>query len=468
MKKFYPKKGRVLGRWKLIKRLKYGGNSVVWLAEDNKKELEGSFAIKIMNEKGWKSEQRIKNEIDVASKLPNGISLPIVDSHLSGKKGDKSYIVMPVAKTLSTWREETKPSVNQKLSALLEIAIAIRDLHAAAYSHRDIKPQNIFLHRGQWLLGDFGLVTGPQLAQPTGEGEVVGARYYVAPEVTNREGDGEGPEIEWTSCDVFSFGQLIWWLFSGQAYPFGVFEYYMFLALHIQRLLEDTPNMNIVDSLVHNCTRYNASDRHDMEEVVAELKKLAKLDQNKMVEKKNDPVDLSSLFSSAKLAEVQNELKDIKTKKILRIMRTLSQDLRDMEKELVIPSGGNLQVSVTDHSNSVGAFQKDAFGHKLEGMNRLSSVIRLLVKLPNQTPYLHGGFDLYWDNSSSTEVVIFSGYFAHADNQNVVFFSLTDRFNLDTCGEGETVEEHIKFVREKKQLAIDEYDKLVKKAVNKK
>ena len=92
-----------------------------------------------------------------------------------------------------------------------QIADALGAVHAAGVVHRDVKPDNELIDRGEVprvVLTDFGVAHVGGLDTMTATGAVLGSPAYMSPE--QARGDEVGP-----SSDVFSLGVVLYQMCTG-------------------------------------------------------------------------------------------------------------------------------------------------------------------------------------------------------------------------------------------------------------
>ena len=96
---------------------------------------------------------------------------------------------------------------------LAQVAHALDAAHEAGLIHRDIKPQNILIGKGDHAyLADFGLIKAPDEARLTGTGQFIGTIDYVAPEQI--QGDPATP-----ASDCYSLAGVLYECLTGEV-PF--------------------------------------------------------------------------------------------------------------------------------------------------------------------------------------------------------------------------------------------------------
>jgi tRNA A-37 threonylcarbamoyl transferase component Bud32 len=213
--------GARVGQFVVIEEIGFGATSVVYEAEH--RTLRNRVAIKVLRaqtEMDHELRRRFEREMhllaNVASvhvphvydvgELPNGLPY-IVMERLSGS-------------TLADWLcAHRKLDLPLAVEIAAQVCSALTALHEANALHRDVKPENLVLHRdpaGAYIvkLVDFGICKpreddGPPL---TLRGTVVGTPEYMSPEQV------QGLELD-ERTDVYSTGVVLYELLAGRT-PF--------------------------------------------------------------------------------------------------------------------------------------------------------------------------------------------------------------------------------------------------------
>jgi serine/threonine protein kinase len=179
-------------------------------------------------------------------------------------KGDPAWIAMPIAEPATTTISESTP-VGDIVEFVASIADSLAAVHARGMSHRDIKPENLFTLNGRPVIGDFGLVDGPDVEPITTVGRAVGSKYYIAPELINDPTSTDGQ-----AADVYSLAKTLWVLLSSQKYPLPGQMRHEESALCVSSFRTGA-GLRKLDVLIDQMTSTNEVDRPSMVQVVREL-----------------------------------------------------------------------------------------------------------------------------------------------------------------------------------------------------
>ena len=104
-------------------------------------------------------------------------------------------------------KEKEYYTYEERIKTVLDIAVALQDLHKKGIAHRDIKSQNILLQQPSLypIFIDFGFASDSKC-----ELGICGTAEYIAPEVWL------GGCTDMFKADVYSFGILMWEILTGK------------------------------------------------------------------------------------------------------------------------------------------------------------------------------------------------------------------------------------------------------------
>jgi serine/threonine protein kinase len=191
--------------------------------------------------------------------------------------------------TLRDYLRASRPGWDEKHSLSEGVAKGLRALHSYAIIHGDIKMENVLVFKGPAdsciaKLSDFGSSVG--LRNEVDEETYWGTRLYNAPEVVGPSESQSGARIParmmW-SCDVFSYGLLIWEiLMDGRCYLDAELSRVMrnrgFIALHdvgLKRLdasvYSSDKRFSVLRLALGLCLNLDATKRPTMQVVLRRL-----------------------------------------------------------------------------------------------------------------------------------------------------------------------------------------------------
>jgi serine/threonine protein kinase len=205
---------RVLGRYRLARRIGSGGFGVVWLAEDE--HLQRAVAVKRIVMHDAAVAARAEREARAAARLSHP---GIVALYESGRDDEAVYLVSELVRgrTLADLMEEGELSDRDVLRVGVALCDALAHAHGRGVIHRDVKPGNVIVPDG-WVgtdsgagvakLTDFGVARMIGDDALTVTGDVVGTLAYMAPEQADGRSAGE-------EADLYALALVLYEALSG-------------------------------------------------------------------------------------------------------------------------------------------------------------------------------------------------------------------------------------------------------------
>ena len=182
------------------------------------------------------------------------------------------------------------PSINE----------ALHIFHEAGFVHRDIKPDNIYKYKGNYVIGDFGITCDLRDDGFATDKYKTGTLGYYAPELMS--------QAAIKASDYYSFGQTIWTLYYGEMMYANILRIYKKDSKEEQRnqinyamlnntyygLDEISEEESFFEILIRGLLQYDPSMRFDYDKVNRWLKNDKTLIRE--VKKNNTSDDFSRPF----------------------------------------------------------------------------------------------------------------------------------------------------------------------------
>ena len=267
--RFQP--GNMLGGYKILDLVGRGGMGEVYRARDAR--LKRDVAIKVLPQDFAADQERLRR-FEQEARSAAALNHPnIISVHDMGTADGSPYIVSELleGQNLREVLRHGPVPARKALDYAIQAARGLAAAHDIGIVHRDLKPENLFITRdGRLKILDFGLA---KLTRPEGRsdssaaeavpgteaGRVFGTVGYMSPEQVRGQ-------IADHRSDIFSFGAILYELFSGKrAFSGDSPADTMSAILHQDppELTRATPPVNpAVDHTIRHCLEKNPLERY--------------------------------------------------------------------------------------------------------------------------------------------------------------------------------------------------------------
>jgi serine/threonine protein kinase len=276
----YPEPGEMLGPFRIVRRLGFGGMGMVFEAMEG--TLNRPVALKVIGSQLADDADFRARFVHEAQAQASVRSPHVVTVYSHGEADGRLYIATELVDAGDLGRlvqEHGAPPLATALDIIAQVASGLADAHAVGLVHRDIKPANVLLRRRpdgfQAYLADFGIARQVDAVSGlTQIGATVGTPSYMAPEL--HTGGRAG-----VASDVYSLGCLLWAAITGAAPYAGTTDYQIVsahLALPVPQLQPGTPAADAVNRVLRWALAKAPEDRYrDAAEMSRDLRSAASL-----------------------------------------------------------------------------------------------------------------------------------------------------------------------------------------------
>ncbi|MFJ5926729.1 serine/threonine-protein kinase [Kitasatospora sp. NPDC092948] len=245
---------RIVGPYRLHRRLGAGGMGVVFLGSDRKGQRVALKLIRAELAEDAEFRTRFAREIAAASRIRGGCTARVMGSDI---EADRPWLATAYVPGPSLYKQVSEEGVLAWPDAA-RIGAALADglvkVHEAGVVHRDLKPSNILLSPKGPRIIDFGIAWSRGASTLTHVGTAVGSPGFLAPEQVR--GAAVTP-----ATDVFAFGATLAFALTGES-PFGSgasSEVMLYRVVHEEPDLSGIPP--VLAPLVRACLAKEPSER---------------------------------------------------------------------------------------------------------------------------------------------------------------------------------------------------------------
>lgn len=258
---------RVVGSFRLHRRLGAGGMGVVYLGSDRRGQRVALKVIRPDLAEDQEFRSRFAREVSAARRIRGGCTARLVAADLEADRPWFATQYVPGPSLHDKVNEEGPLSAAQTASIGAALAEGLLAVHDAGVVHRDLKPSNILLSPKGPRIIDFGIAWATGASTLTHVGTAVGSPGFLAPEQVR--GAAVTP-----ATDVFALGATLAYACTADS-PFGQgsSEVMLYRVVHEEPQLMGVPDA--LAPLIHACLAKDPEERPSTLQLSLRLKEIA-------------------------------------------------------------------------------------------------------------------------------------------------------------------------------------------------
>ncbi|MFH8367052.1 protein kinase [Streptomyces sp. NPDC018031] len=258
---------RVVGSFRLHRRLGAGGMGVVYLGSDRRGQRVALKVIRPDLAEDQEFRSRFAREVSAARRIRGGCTARLVAADLDADRPWFATQYVPGPSLHDKVNEDGPLPAAQVASIGSALAEGLLAVHDAGVVHRDLKPSNILLSPKGPRIIDFGIAWATGASTLTHVGTAVGSPGFLAPEQVR--GAAVTP-----ATDVFALGATLAYASTADS-PFGQgsSEVMLYRVVHEEPQLLGVPDA--LAPLIHACLAKDPEDRPSTLQLSLRLKEIA-------------------------------------------------------------------------------------------------------------------------------------------------------------------------------------------------
>lgn len=258
---------RVVGSFRLHRRLGAGGMGVVYLGSDKRGQRVALKVIRPDLAEDQEFRSRFAREVSAARRIRGGCTARLVAADLDADRPWFATQYVPGPSLHDKVVDEGPLSAADVASIGAALSEGLVAVHEAGVVHRDLKPSNILLSPKGPRIIDFGIAWATGASTLTHVGTAVGSPGFLAPEQVR--GAAVTP-----ATDVFSLGAtLAYASMADSPFGHGSSEVMLYRVVHEEAHLQGVPDA--LAPLVRACLAKDPEERPSTLQLSLRLKEIA-------------------------------------------------------------------------------------------------------------------------------------------------------------------------------------------------